>query len=100
MGSLNVHVEVAVCEELLHTEVGLACVDVRPMGDIKFLINCEPPLLSLRSNATVISLRPKVVSVDRVALRLLVEVLHLLNVVLVHLGADYIFTEATTSGGQ
>lgn len=47
MGTLDVEVEVAVSKELLNAEVGLARVNVGPMGDVEFLIDRKPPLLCL-----------------------------------------------------
>lgn len=57
MGTLDVEVEVAVSKELLNAEVGLARVNVGPMGDVEFLIDRKPPLLCLLPHATVVSLR-------------------------------------------
>ena len=96
MSTFDVQVVIAVAKELLNAKVGLIRVNVGPVCHVELLINSEPPLFCLCLDAAVISLRTQIVTIQRMALRLIVDKLHLLNIVFVNLCSDDVIAETTT----
>lgn len=91
---------VAVAKELLDAVIRLPGVDVRPVRHVELLVHRKPPLLVLAAHAALVSLGTQVVSVEGVAVRLLVDVLQLLDVVLVNFSSDDVLAKPRTGCRQ
>lgn len=72
----------------------LAVVDVWPVRYVELLINCIPPFFILSLNSAFIPLRPHVVTIKRVALRLLEYVQLTPECFLVELGTNHTGAES------
>ena len=70
---IQTFINIAVGKEFLHTMVDLIVLDVGPVGHIELLVNGKAPLISIITNAAVISLSTHVVTIQSVTLRLSIQ---------------------------
>lgn len=91
--AIDVEIEVAIAKKLLDAEVGFVSMNIRPVSYIELLVHGKAPLVIFHLDAAIVALGSQVVSVQRVAMRLFTDVLHLLDVVLENLSANDVLTE-------
>ena len=70
---IQTFINIAVGEELLHTVVDLIVLDVGPVGHVELLVNGKAPLISVITNAAVISLSTHVITIQCMTLWLSIQ---------------------------
>ena len=92
---IQTFINIAVGEEFLHTVVDLIVLDVGPVGHVELLVNGKAPLISVVTNAAVISLSTHVVTIQSMTFRLSIQKFLCSDSLSISLSSNDTFAETT-----